>query len=319
MKRLSCARLDVLLGACLTVLASGCKGPSAVCPPPRDLQICEQYKAYTAALAEATVACTNTLGPDSFDASSGVLRRKFDTCTGPGPKARELLADVDDLLALQKFPGQDQLRECYVEPWKAWRQKFFDSGNRSCPMWQNATPVPGTDANVETVGVNARAEPRLRLPRETKPGERIDFPSNVKPNVKFGKEFFYYTVAFRDFSEHGQPCGDAQSCAALCTGGLAGFYQGTKEDRILGDALWWWDPTSYDPSTDPYRQNGYYHPMSYFGPLPGALFGHPNRVGEACSYWDGYEHIPATLCGPTCVLPPDVGCTTLCRVGACAF
>jgi hypothetical protein len=318
MVRLSCSWLDALLGASLMALASGCKGPPVVCPPSHDLEICGQYKGYTAALAEATVACTNTIGPDSFDTNSGYLRRTFDHCGG-GEKAKKLLEDVDDLLSLQKYPGQDQLRECYVEPWKAWRQKFLDSGNKSCPNWQNATSVAGTEASIKTVEALTQKLPRLQRPRERKPGERIDFPPVAKPDVKFGKEFFTYTVAFKDLSEHGQPCGDAQSCAKECAGGLEGFYQATQGDRILGDALWWWDPTAYPAGSDPYLQGGYYHPMSYYGLLPGARFGHPNRAGEACSYWDGYQHVPAFLCGPTCIVPPDVGCSTLCMVGGCAF
>jgi hypothetical protein len=39
----------------------------------------------------------------------------------------------------------------------------------------------------------------------------------------------------------------------------------------------------------------YYHPMSFYRDVPGARFGHRNRVGEACSYWNGSYHMIGVL------------------------
>jgi hypothetical protein len=308
-----------MLPGALVALVCGCKATATgtICPSSQQatgLQVCADYNGYTAALAEATVACTGTIGPESFDASTGVLRRTFDQCVGPQPKA--LLQDVDNLLILQKLPGQDPLRQCYVEPWKAWRQKFLESGNRACPAWKNVGPVPDTVPNEKNLTSITNALPALHHPQTVPRGQTVPIPPATKTDVKFGKENFFYTVSFNNLQAT-QPCGNAQSCAIECAAGLAGFYQSSDGDRIVGDALWWWDPNIYSP--DPYLQSGYYHPMSYYGLPPGARFGHPNRVGESCSYWDGLQHVPATLCGPTCAVPPDVGCTSLCMVGPCSL
>jgi hypothetical protein len=261
---------------------------------------------YTAAIAEATIACTGTLGPDSFDAESGTLRRKFETC--PAAKEEKVaLQDVDDLLGLQSFPGQSQLRQCFAEPWKAWRQRFLESGNRTCPTWERDGSVG--EATKESVARLATALPKLPTKKEMRAGQRIDVPPLIKRDTPFGKKNSYYRVRFGESSPPNQPCASAQSCAALCTEGLGGFFLERKDDLILGDPLWWEDPTNYAPGPDPYLAPEYYHPMSFYGDPPGARFGHRNRVGELCSYFNGWDHALAMLYGPVCV---GSACSSIC-------
>ncbi len=46
---------------------------------------------------------------------------------------------------------------------------------------------------------------------------------------------------------------------------------------------------------------GYYHAMSYYGDLPGALYGALQREGEACSqYIDGLHYTDRKLQGIDC-------------------
>jgi hypothetical protein len=60
---------------------------------------------------------------------------------------------------------------------------------------------------------------------------------------------------------------------------------------------------------------GYYHPMSYYGDPPGAVYAAIQRAGEQCSRWDPYlgmHSINAVL------IPVDCGggwlCMTYCTV-----
>src|SRR5690349_11278643 len=60
---------------------------------------CTTYNGYTAALAEATVDCTGTIGPGSFSVDAlGLLSRNFSACTIAG--AGDTLLRIDRLLSL---------------------------------------------------------------------------------------------------------------------------------------------------------------------------------------------------------------------------
>jgi hypothetical protein len=57
---------------------------------------CKSYDGYTAAIAEATIDCIGTIGPDSFVVNAlGMLVRGFPACTLPG--------DVDSLLRIDRL------------------------------------------------------------------------------------------------------------------------------------------------------------------------------------------------------------------------
>jgi hypothetical protein len=61
---------------------------------------------------------------------------------------------------------------------------------------------------------------------------------------------------------------------------------------------------------------GYYHPMSYYGTLPGALYGAIQRAGEACSQWDPVAQMHFVDWE---LIPIDCGggwlCMTYCTLG----
>lgn len=72
-------------------------------------------------------------------------------------------------------------------------------------------------------------------------------------------------------------------------------------DTVLTDPPYWLLDTTYASSAaDPFLRPGYYHPMSYYGPLPGTQFADRHRVKpcpgcvpETCSYYSGIHiHIP---------------------------
>jgi hypothetical protein len=94
-----------------------------------------------------------------------------------------------------------------------------------------------------------------------------------------------------------------------------GFLVGRFGKYLVGDPYLWLDPTVYDDwdASDPYRVNGYYHPMSLTGDgrLPGPIYGDfaralldepidasgmpiaapdPDPQSELCSRWDGTDH-----------------------------
>jgi len=259
---------------------------------------------YTAAIAEAVIACTGILGPDSLVVgSSGRLQRNFTSCSlVSGSAAAGLLQTIDDFLGLQQRAGLSAA-SCFPDQWTSWRTSFLAAGNTTCPSWSLVASLGA--ATAQTVALVVAQLPPLRnLPD-------AGLPLNI---LDLTKQNFLYLVTLPLLLPP-QPCGNALSCAAACSGGLPGFFLGQQNGLALGDPRWWLSTTSYDPSSDPFMQNGYYHPMSYYGDLPGDIYGHRNRVGEACSRWGGYYHYQAVL-KLDCVSPgdPSSPCSSVCDV-----
>lgn len=246
---------------------------------------CSMFNAYTAAIAESTLACIGTLNPRAFgvDRRTGMLERKFPRCDRDPDRKRDPLQEVDALLSLQQRPeSAPGFTECLVAQWETWREDFVGRGNSECPDYY-PVEVAGV-ADPETVDEHVQRLPQL--PSEDPQGE-----------VPFGKTSIAYEVRYRGRDVE-QPCGNARSCAVRCAEGLPGFAIGTDEVRgvFLGDPVWWLMSDIYDPSTNPFLRAGYYHPMSYYGPVPGDVFGHYNRRGEKCSKWaGGTAHFQITL------------------------
>jgi hypothetical protein len=283
-------------------------------PPPG----CYIYNPFTSALAEFTIDCTGTVAPESFLADDkGYLRRGFQACNprlSTKDDRRNPIGDVDGLLSLQQPEPEKYLvtnpdgspvmlkdatgkefpaplyHVCLSTQWNAGVAKLLASARQpACPTWTKigATGIPTRDAianfskNLPMLGVQADATTTV----------------GVLP-----KEEFYYAVR-------------STAAADACTAGLPGFfvrpvdpkdrdqdtqyffapYQGYAGPAVLGDPLWWLDPTYYAPGTDPYMVADYYHPMSLYRDLPGARFGHRNRACEACSYWNGAYHMIGQL------------------------
>jgi hypothetical protein len=241
---------------------------------------CSTYDGYTAALAEATIDCTGTIGPNSFavDLSSGLLGRRFSACTLPGTV--DSLLRIDRLLSLQLRPDLPLVNVCFAKAWTNWLVTIVTQNISVCPVWTklsaSGSPTPQNVAqNTQTLPPLPNGNPHVAVP--------------------YGKEQFLYSVRFSSPLPLLQLCRTPQSCARACTGGFEGFYVGQSGDDIIGDPYWWLDPNDYSPSS-PYRSPGYYHPMSYAeDDVPGAVYGDWARRGEACSWWNGAQHVGGTL------------------------
>jgi hypothetical protein len=300
---------------------------------------CAPYDAYTAALAEYTIACTGTIGPESFVVESGILRRTFDRCIARGSLLDVTLRDIDDLLKLQEPQYEKDIprnpdgsagmtiRECFVKPWTAWIAENFPTGTMNpCPDWIQLTVDPTSDVPT----ADGVAQFSKKLPKPTEKGV-IEMPPAAAARVQTPKENFYYAVRYplTLAAEAQRKCGTVESCGNLCTNGLEGFYVDTKRVNvrlpsqglfvkeptfqglaIVGDPLWWLDPTSYAAGCNPYSAADYYHPMSFYRALPGARYGHRNRIGEKCSYWADPYHMIGQLIGD-CVDPTDLSTCTM--------
>jgi len=241
---------------------------------------CKSYDGYTAAIAEATIDCIGTIGPDSFVVNAlGLLVRGFSACTPPGDV--DSLLRIDRLLSLQLRPDLVLANLCIAQAWTNWLTTVVVPQNISvCPVW---TKVSATGSPTpENVAQNIQTLPPLP-------------DSNPNTVVPYGKEQFLYAVTFPAPPPLLQQCKTAQSCASACTGGFAGFFVGQSGDDIIGDPYWWLDPTDYGPDS-PYRTEGYYHPMSYApDDVPGAIYGDWARREDACSWWNGVQHVLGTL------------------------
>jgi hypothetical protein len=296
---------------------------------------CAPYDTYTAALAEFTIACTGTIGPDSFAVEQGYLRRKFERCQTKGGLLGVTLHDVDDLLKLQEDQFANDLvrapdgvrpmtlRECYVRPWEAWLAENFADGTNPCPNWYQLSADPSSDLPTPE-GI---ARWGKLLPNANDQGV-IEISRDAAIRLPAPKENFFYAVRFLGTAavDARAKCGTAETCGNLCSNGLEGFYLDTKKVSvelptkvtyeglaIVGDPLWWLDPTAYAAGTSPYLAADYYHPMSFYRALPGARYAHRNRAGERCSYYCEPYHMIGILVAD-CVDPLD---PTTCSMSHC--
>jgi hypothetical protein len=290
----------------------------------KDAKECAPYDVYTSALAEFTIACTGTIGPDSFAVRGGVLTRNFDKCVErKGVLLAATIEDIDDLLNLQhpvfekdlvrnpdgSFPWS--IRKCFVEPWIQWTQwladRFAITNNASCPSWYQLVVDPTSDART----FDNAAEFGKTFPRADEK-HIIQVKPEAALNFHMPKENYYYVVRFPAVPVGvAQPptprCETPELCGNACSTGLAGFYLDTKKVQvqippadgsklnsrgatytgpvIVGDPLWWLDPVVYAVDTSPYLAPDFYHPMSFYRALPGARYAHKNRAGEKCSYY----------------------------------
>jgi hypothetical protein len=280
--------------------------PGSPAPAPAAGAGCSFLNNYTAAIAEATIACTGTLGPDSLAVgASGLLQRNFGQCSASVSPASstQLMQTVDDLLSLQQRADVANAKTCFPQQWSSWRASFLQSGNAVCPTWSKV-------ASIGTATVASVAQVVLGLPVLN----GLPTGGILQDVLNAAKENFLYLVSLPP-SAPAQACGDALSCAAACTGGLPGFYVGQQNQMVVGDPCWWLSSATYASGSDPFMQNDYYHPMSYYGDPPGDIYGHRNRVSEACSRWGGDYHYRGIL-RLDCVSPndPNSPCSSICDV-----
>jgi hypothetical protein len=281
---------------------------------------CKSYDGYTAALAEATIACLGAIGPFDYTTDAlGLLAPAFDTCPAevqpPTGAPSPALVRIRRLLSLQQ---DSRLKlaplslACIRDAYLVTARTLVGSGVTVCPNWHKVF-AGGVPSPRNAVAVARRMpHPRLRSPNDPAPIWVID-PPKIGSGFRFPKEYFFYTVSFDNTAPPPtQTCGSPVACARACAGLFEGFFVGRFGRYLVGDPYWWLDPTDYggfDVAHDPYnRLNGYYHPMSLAGDLPGEIYGDfaraafadpndldPAGAAELCTLWDGTDHRMARL------------------------
>jgi hypothetical protein len=223
-----------------------------------------------AALGSLTIECLGTVGPSNYSADSGILTRTFDACRAGDS---DVLAHIDALLAVQTAPQgrADGLTAHYTLRWNAFVASFPFDRISECPTWRLL--------NVLDAPTSKRVQ-HLTDRRRTDAG-----------SPPIGEENHRYRVS-------SELCGPDHSCAvrhaALCAGGFGPKFlveRDAERGRIEVDPAWWL--THYEYATDsenPFKQPGYYHPMSYWGDPPGSLYAAVERAGERCSQWVNGKH-----------------------------
>jgi len=274
---------------------------------------CSSFNSFTSALATYTVDCLGTIGPDTYYIDQdGYLQRNFKECASDP----SLLRSIDNFLGLQyKRDGlpdeaNAQLaygRDCIAGRWSAWKEKFDqEAAVVECPMWKKeseiGTPTP------EDYDRYARLLPQLPV---------AEAGRTLPAVLQAMKVNALYSVYFEG-EQPSQKCESASNCAALCASGFAGFVIRQDENNtVLTDPPPWETDTVY-ARINPFQRPGFYHPMSFYGPPPGDIFGAHQRAlspapGELCSYFSQGFHQQTTLKENCQVMPSgDLSCVSVC-------
>jgi hypothetical protein len=281
----------VFVFGALIALAACSGGPPeptsapAVVPASGQALECSAFDSYTAALAAYTIACLGTVGPDSFVVDrAGHLKRTFDHCPNDSRKRQS----IDDILGLQYreslFP---HATECIAGRWAEWKRSFDRSGIVECPRWRQDRVVDAPSRERMT-----RMLPVFPAVQQTARGRVAPPVVEGAGMARLAEENYLFTTFFPGRAP-AQSCETPAACAARCAGGFPGFVLQAEGTQVLGDPTYWLADDVYDDrDTDPFWAEGYFHPMSYYGPLPGVLAGHRARsyLDEQCSYFDGTLH-----------------------------
>jgi hypothetical protein len=265
--------------------------PQTVDPSESQIQSLDKFDsrdALLAALGSATLDCLGTVNPATYLIKQGVLTKNFKSC--PLDTSGESMKQIDALLGVANSePGKkDKLAEHYASTWKSY-QDNFPEGINVCPTWNRIKVVhPPTFENVKN-----------------------------QPEGVPGKENYVYEV------KETQQCKGKPSCvvshALSCAGGFGSQFLisgDPKSSSVTVDPIWWQTRYVFPTDTDnPFMAPGYYHPMSNYGDLPGALYGAIQREGEPCSEYLNSKHftdrqlVPIDcgggwMCMTYCTLPP---------------
>jgi hypothetical protein len=220
------------------------------------------------------------------------------------------LAAIDGLLSLQRrVTALPLARECMAGRYADFLRSFAGSGIGECPSWHKERTVnPITTQVVEAVSPRLGrvvARSALAAAADELVVEQVSrFPEELE-------EKNLYRVRYAD------PAGAVDQVApgvsaALCAGGFDGFVLETSDDVVLTDPVAWLLNTTFpSASADPFLRPGYYHPMSFYGPLPGAKFANyaryapcPGCPPEMCSYYAGMHTL--TRLQADCLDPSDI-------------
>lgn len=272
---------------------------------------CASYDSYLASLAELTLQCRGTLDPRDFVvAADGAIRPTFTSCRSDGLK----LTKIRQLLSLQERTNQlPHVKQCVGGRIAAAQRDLDARGIDSCPTWEKTRVVNPID--LATTSLVERALPTLpaqhgELSRVPVRGISRASLTSLEATRDVSGQLAESIGAFDLLEENSiygvsgalQSCGTAAECATACASAFPGFVVGAKSaSSVVTDPVAWLLDTTYkSKSQDPFLRATYYHPMSYYGPLPGVMFADyaryepcgPNNTDplcgpEQCSYYAG--------------------------------
>ena len=289
---------QVLSAVGLCILNSGCGGSCAETkPPPKPA--CADYGALTAALAQATVDCTGTIGPDSFEVKDGFLQNKFQACTIPPPykcgpdTGRDCpLDEVKRIVDLQRFrTALPQFQQCLTDRHRRWSDLFKRAQIEKCPSWKTPVAVGVGSKNSRLQRGRMRLKlsyaavpnaagrkspvvfygevPKSAVPAEAKRTEDqqyVDLRVPTKSSVSY--TIFFPDGSFPNEEAAQKNCLDPAICAAQCAAFLPGFVVSAGGDQLIADPASWYRDDVFgmdcgNSSTDnPYCPPDFVHPMS---------------------------------------------------------
>jgi hypothetical protein len=264
---------------------------------------CSSFRSYTAALATHTVDCLGTIRPDSFSVNAeNVLERNFTSC----PLDAAQLSSIDSLLLLQRREARlPHVKECMAGAYADYVRAFGDTGVSECPAWHKLQTV-----NEITPSAVERLLPSLAQLQAATTAINFEFPAALEVENLYGTSLA---------GDGAAAAGESAAAGKACAAGFAGFVLQADRDAVLTDPVAWLLDTTYAGATeDPYLRNGYQHPMSWYGGVPGVRFGHINRFApcpgcppEKCTYYTGVHKV--TTLQRDCIIDsePDT-CNSYC-------
>jgi hypothetical protein len=278
---LATTTLTLALTACAFGQVEGSGSESKVSTQPLAL---DSRDALLAALGSLTLDCLGGVNKTSYVVDrSGALVRNFAACSGRN--GASVLQQIDAILGVARSrQGQaDGLAQHYAATWSKF-QREFPPEITTCPSWKLSGVInPPTRENVQ------------------------------RSIEQVGKESYVFQVT------EDRQCGGDPGCvvdhAMACAAGFGNQFLvrgDAQTSTVEVDPVWWLTRYVYpSPGDNPFKMPGYYHAMSYYGDLPGAVYGSLARQGEACSeYLDGKHYIDRVL------VPIDCGggwqCMTYC-------
>ena len=165
-------------------------------------------------------------------------------------------------------------------------RSFADSAVRECPAWHKDRAVSPIDERViDNVTRLLPNEDALKASAVKTAFDASALDALELKNI--------YRVSFSDAAARSE---EASSSAVECAGGFQGFVlEAQGPSAVLTDPPAWLLDTTYpSASVNPYFRPGYYHPMVYYGGIPGVAFGEANRYRpcpycqpETCAYYAG--------------------------------
>jgi hypothetical protein len=278
------------------------------------VQDCAAYDTYSASLAELTVQCLGTLDPKAYEVSKdGYLTPTFSECT-----LKDRMRPIRQLLSLQLRSARlPFVQQCMAGRYNAFLQDFAALGVTSCPSWKLERVINPIDGDVLSKVIPS-------LPVIPEDGLKDDGKPRSFSELKVNS---VYNVSFPQGVPDQIGCKTPTECAMICAGAFPGFALDTdNQQSVFTDPVAWLLDTTYASSTaDPYLKAGYYHPMSWYGGVPGVQFGDYARFEpcgvnadgvavcepERCSYFTGVHKL--TRLQKDCIIDSDLDtCNSFC-------